>query len=438
LHENATNPTVQAIIDGRYRGSADRTSPGATEIVRTHELRDDRDQEEDVRPRLPNRTTRQLALASIGLTGLVALSACGDAPTPRNEETALDEWRVSDDIAVSVGEVEGEEAYVLSRVADVALIDDGGVAVADGGSSTVRVYGSDGSVRTVTGGPGDGPGEFRWINQLRHRPPDTLVVFDAEIGRLTTLVDRGRRVGSTTTFRADDGRVEIWLGRFADGSHAMAWIRQPTTERDPSRLTPDRMAIARFTRDGTFAGPLAEESGMRRLGCCPIPFSPHFTGAVLGDVAYHLDGLHAELRRTRLSGDGLTPLPVAMAETSLDAAWDRYQRYADSSDVVRFAEMRRAPGLDSVPAFSDLLVDDEGRLWLKEYDPAVDSHWALRPRTGGHWRVLLADGTPVARVSVPETFRLMDVRGNAVAGLARDDLGVERVEVRSLDRAAAR
>jgi hypothetical protein len=377
------------------------------------------------------RPSTPLALCALAVWGS---GACGPRSDATEAPNVLPTWRISDTVALAIGEVEGDEAYVLSRVADVALLDGGGVAVADGGSATIRVYRPDGTVRTIAGGPGDGPGEFRWINDLRYRPPDTLVVFDAEAGRLTTLAENGERVGSTVTFRADDGRVEIYLGRFGDGGHALAWIRQPPTERNPAELTPDMMAIARFGPDGRYEAPLVEDLGMRRLGCCPTPFSPSFAGAVLGGAVLHTDGMRPEVRRTGTTGEPLPPLRLPVARGSLADAWAAYRPHADSSDLVRFDEIRGAAGLDSVPAFSDMMLDDEGRPWLKEYDPSVDSHWRLRPRTGGHWIVIRADGTPVARVSVPGGFRPMDVRGSAVAGITRDGLGVERVEVRFLDR----
>ncbi len=75
-----------------------------------------------------------------------------------------------------------------------------------------------------------------------------------------------------------------------------------------------------------------------------------------------------------------------------------------------------------------------GRLWLKLYAPSTDSHWLGRLRTGGTRLVVRTDGTPAARVPIPPGVRLMDVRGDRVAGVARDETGVERVEVFALRR----
>jgi len=103
-------------------------------------------------------------------------------------------------------------------------------------------------------------------------------------------------------------------------------------------------------------------------------------------------------------------------------------------DVDDLRRVREVPGTDSIPAFSELLKDDAGHLWLKRYDARTDSHWVRRKRTGGAWLVVGTDGRVIARTMVPDGFRLMAVRGERLAGVAVDRLGVERVQVYALDR----
>jgi len=93
------------------------------------------------------------------------------------------------------------------------------------------------------------------------------------------------------------------------------------------------------------------------------------------------------------------------------------------------------PGTDSIPSVSALLSEDgPDLLWVNRYDPATDSHW-LNPRvTGGEWAVLETDGRVGARVSLPAGFRLMDVRGDRIAGVVQDELDVERVRVYQVER----
>lgn len=363
------------------------------------------------------------------LLAVLCLPACLPDSGAPPADRGVAEWSIGSDPLVSIGELDGPPEYLFARVAAVRLLGDGALAVADRGDGTIRIYDSGGEFRRAMGREGDGPGEFRYIRTLRVRDPDTLEVYDAMAFRLTRFQRSGELLPETVTFRGDDGRPEIYLGRFTSGEHAAAWIRQGP--RDPQSISPDAMRLARFGPDGERRAFLGTATGMRRLGS-PTPFSPHFIGVVIGDSVYHTDGLMGEIRVTSAAGDSAGTLRPALEPWDVDAAWSALEARLDSADAARLAEIRGTPGLDSVPVISDLLVDASQRLWVKRYDPSVDSHWRLRRRTGGDWLVLERDGTEVARVAVPAGFRLLDVRGDRVAGMTRDDLGVERVEVRRL------
>ena len=357
-------------------------------------------------------------------------AACGEAGDPSG--TGLPEWRVGEPALLTIGEAMGAEEASFDRIAGVRLLEDGRVAIADGGSSTVRVFGPEGAHELTLGGEGDGPGEFRYLNHIRYHPPDALVAYDSEHGRLTRLSLSESGEPESVVFRARDGRPEIYLGPLASGGHAIAWIRQ--TDRPRDEITPDVIGIATYDETGEQVAVLGEGLGMRRLGFGPLPFSGHFLGATLGDRVLHTDGygdvVHLLDRDGSRSGSwshGMSAPDAAAASAALTAA-------VDPSSLDRLDDVLTLPGADSVPAVSDLLLDDGGRIWLKRYEASTDSHALLRPRTGGVWHVLDPDGQAIATVAVTAGFRVMDVRGDRVAGVARDDLGVERVEVRALVR----
>lgn len=361
----------------------------------------------------------------------LGLLACSSETGLPEVDADIPRWSVSGDVVTRVGVVDGPPEYTLSRVAAVRLLPDGGIAVADGQSASIRIYADDGTFVRQWGQAGDGPGEFGWINGMTLSEPDTLVVYDAEQARLTSFTTAGERLPEMVTFRADDGRVEIYLGRLTDGSHVGAWIRQ--TPRPEDEVTPDLMRIARFGPGGAFEALLAEDVGMRRLRN-PVPFSPHFLGTIVDDAVYHTDGLEPVLRVTTAEGEPAPPLSLPLEPMGTEAAWSSLEATVDSASAARLRELPDLPALDSVPVISELISDDRGRMWMKRYEPAADSHWLGRRRTGGSWMVMEPGGDPVTLVSMPDGFRLMDVRGDRVAGVSRDELGVERVEVRRLDR----
>lgn len=378
---------------------------------------------------------------------LACLSACGpggDRPDARADVAA---WQVGSEPLLTVGSLDGPPETLLSRVADLLLLPDGGVAVADGGSSVIRIFDGNGHFRTARGRAGEGPGEFESLSALHLYPPDTLVAWDSGLSRVTLFPpDLGAPV-VTTPVHAPGGSAELWLGRFADGSGAVGWIRQGP--RGSDAVSADVMDLGRVASGLGQTSVLARTQGIRRVAfqrpggartSMPLPFSPHLVGAVSGDALYFTDGLGPVLEVVGSDGGrreplvhGLTGPSVSEGRARLTAALSGTG--ANDRGALSPADLEAAAAvtpLDPIPAVSALFSDDQGRLWLKAYDPVTDSHWLGRSLAGGTWWVSRRNGGMLARVHVPDGFRPLDVRGNRIAGLVRDALGVERVEVRAL------
>ena len=184
-------------------------------------------------------------------------------------------------------------------------------------------------------------------------------------------------------------------------------------------------------------GVVATDLGMRRLGSprrvAPVPFSPSFSAVMLGDTIFHTDGLAGRVEATGETGDSIRTFHVTGKVWTLQGAVQRLETVLDSANLRRLDQLQGTAGLDTIPTISDMLRGEGDRLWLKTYDPATDN-FLVRVRTGGEWVVVETSGTPVARVAVPANVRLMEIRGNRVAGIATDTLGVERVQVFALHR----
>ena len=362
---------------------------------------------------------------AVGLCVLVvAISGCGADRNGGPGSEAIPTWTVQSSPRVSIGAVDGASAYILSHVEAVRLLADNRIVVADRSSGTLRVYGADGQFGHQMGGLGEGPGEFSWLGEAYVWPPDTLVAYDADLFRLTQYLVSGDLI-STSTFRVPDGYADLYLGRYSSGAYGVAWIKQVPFDR--TRLSADVMRVARLDVDGTVAV-LGEQSGMRRLGS-PTPFSPSFVGVMVGDTVFQTDGLDGWITAIGPRGDTVRTFSVAGDPIPVAEAYRQLESALDSADAQRLMQVQGHPGLDTVPTVSDLLVDGQGRLWVKLYAPETDSHWVLRKRSGGEWLVLETDGTLVAHVMMPPGFRLMDIRGRLLAGVMYDDLGVEKVQV---------
>ena len=82
----------------------------------------------------------------------------------------------------------------------------------------------------------------------------------------------------------------------------------------------------------------------------------------------------------------------------------------------------------TVPAYSELLVLDDGTLWIAQWDGV----WWV-PRLPGHpgkrWDVFDPSGEHVRQVLVPANMRLLDAGEDWVLVVARDSLDVETLAV---------
>ena len=372
-------------------------------------------------------STRISRTCAVGLSFVCALatSGCGGANDAGPAFGDVPVWTVGSTASISIGALDGDPAYIFSHIEAVRFLPSGGVVVADRSSGTLRVFDPTGRFERQMGGLGKGPGEFSWLGEMFVLPPDTIVAYDPDLFRLTRYLASGDLL-STLTFHVPDGYPDLYLGGYPDGSYGVAWIKQVPFDRD--RLSADLMRIARLGPDGSSADVLGEQSGMRRLGS-PLPFSPSFMAVMVGDTIFHSDGVGGLVIATGSAGDNLRSFAVAGDGVPVGEALRQLESAVDSASALRLGELSSKVVLDTVPTLSDMLVDGEGRLWLKRYAPATDSHWVLRLRTGGEWLVVQTDGTPVARVRMPAGFRLMEVRGGRLAGVMHDDVGVERVQV---------
>jgi hypothetical protein len=91
--------------------------------------------------------------------------------------------------------------------------------------------------------------------------------------------------------------------------------------------------------------------------------------------------------------------------------------------LQRQRERMRVDSGEPFPLFGRLIPDGEGGIWLSDY--------AIVPGVDGlaDWSVITADGTWQGRVTLPDRFRILDVRRDRVLGVHRDSMDVESLAV---------
>ena len=374
---------------------------------------------------MPDCGRRMEFLASAALVaGLVA--GCADPDTVTEATT----WTVDPAPQLSIGEVEGDEGYLLGWVIDAKIQNDGSIVVADRQSRLIRVYDSLGVHLRTFGGAGDGPGEFNGLGAL-WTDGSRIGGFDTRIARFTLFSANGQ-VLSTTSIPQTEGRFNAWAGRYPNDDHVVGRLTNTLTP--PPR--PDSMEFARFgevgnaTVVGTGLGFQREEVGLH-------PLSPNWMAGLRADSLWVTDGTARGINIYAPDGSLARTLSFPVPQqTEVEMRALLTAELEARGDQEEAAELAAAPPLAEVPVVSRIMIDDTGHWWLRHFDPAISAS-ALNGFfwwQGGTWTVMDAAGTAVATIDMPDHFMPLSVQGDRIVGFWRDDLRVERVEVYGFSR----
>lgn len=347
-------------------------------------------------------------------------------------------WWVGDEPAVSIGVQDGRAAYQLYGVEDATRLSDGRIAVANAGTSEIRIFSADGDHLMSWGTVGEGPGEFAQFDPegVSAWPGDSIaaaawwrgqiVVFDADgvHGRTTTLGD-GR---FSLLGRMPNGDILAKPGlpvgmRFGGGGSTLR--RQAAEYALVTPLGEIRATLGTHAGDEWFfsqSGPVAR----------PHPFGRSVLGTVWGSLAvvapndryeigaYDPDG--TLVRIVRREHELRAPTQAELDAVLADSYADRPEE-----DQARLRELNEGMTLvDFFPAFQALHSDPLGHLWVQEY------------RFPGHdeniWTVFDADGRVRGFVETPRSLTVFEIGADYILGTTTDELGVESVQLWTLDR----
>jgi len=313
--------------------------------------------------------------------------------------------------------------------------------VADAGAISIRVYDSNGEFQTELGSEGEGPGEFLAIGNMRVAAPDTIQVWDFFSQRITTFLADGSLVGTQRIDPAPPdgpgGFLDLLAGVFSDGDIALGWTVGGRIAGDGERqVAPDRVVFGRFGPDGQLRHLLGEGEGLHRIQGSPDPFSPVPRGVVFRDSLYFMNGVGGRIAVFDSEREGVARvLEIPAPHVEVSEAWSALNEAlrvrGDESVLERIPD----PRLAHTPTFGGMLMDDQGLIWVKIYDPESDSvYMGHPPGPGGEWWVITPDGEVVAKVAMPEGLIPVHIKGDRLLGVARGELDVESVVLHIIGR----
>lgn len=357
-------------------------------------------------------------------------------------------WRIDTTAAVRIGVVEGKAEYMIGKLAGALRREDGTILVADAHAHEIRMFDERGLFVRKVGRAGGGPGEYGWLTRLIEYGVDSLVVLDNEDSRATVLasdltyIRRYRPQLSET--RARSGTSHRLIGYFEDGTQLLSDYINPCGP-DRGGFCEDSVAFFRVAHDGSvlarFGTFVYSRDEFYRVapGLYTGWTEPHPQAywRVHGNRFYYADASRLEVQIFRSDGS----LERVARIRALQPKYDHGVLYppprmeadtAEQREMLRvLADARRAAAVpESLPFFSDMLIDRTGHIWLRSFLP--EGHRGQLPR----WYVLDADGVlryavrsppSLIRYAAPYIGQHPQIGNDFVLTTARDAYGVETV-----------
>lgn len=279
-------------------------------------------------------------------------------------------WTIGPEPAVSIGVFDGQEPYMLYGALDGTRLPDGRIVVANRGTGELRVFDGDGQYLATWGREGEGPTDF------------------------ASLV-----------------KVEKW-----PGDSIMAWYT-------------GAMGMAVYDSAGEFGRTFVLQSGAGVPWRRPRPLAAHQDGTILAVKAPE-DADTAVVEVWDGEGALSASLGTHDAAEVIVTTNERGSKYLSWKAVVEQArqEFETTPFADYFPAFSSVIGDALGHLWVEEYK------YPREDRGGTLWTVFDPEGHALGFVETPEGLEVYEIGEDYILGRVRDELDIESIQLWALER----
>lgn len=350
--------------------------------------------------------------------------ACDERPETGGNVEA---WTIHSDPVLQIGVPDGDERYLLHNVQDIATFSDGRVAVANGGSQEIRIYGPDGAYVRTIGRAGDGPGEFRSLASVDVTAADSIVAFDSG-GRRVSVFDSSGVYARSWAFESPGRGIYPGKARvLEDGTVVIAFLRGRMPGDAPG-LFREHGSVVWYSSNGNELGAIAQLPGQEWyysaeqgiLIALPLGRGSHFSATrryvYIGDgndlVAYSAAGDSAYAMRP------FEARPVSQDDIDRDS--DRRLAALPSETHPKYqALFAELPYPDSLPRYSRVVGGESDNILIEQYRASPDQR--------SSWQVTGPGGEPVASLELPAGYSPYRVNSSTVTGVMRDSDGVEFV-----------
>lgn len=360
----------------------------------------------------------------------------------RPSEGSRLEWRIGPRPAVSIGEIEGEDPYIFHRALDATRLPDGRIVVAHRSSGELRVFDASGTHLASWGGEGEAPGEFHGGSLAAVEPwhGDSVMAWYAGFAGVISVFDddgnfgRSFRLGGMppdtrwpVAPRAD-GTIVVTVNAEQLHSGIEIWNGDGTRSADLGTYPVFETYQAFFELEQEFHP-------------YPVVYSRTLELGPWGDLvfvclsnrfefkAFRADGTLARIVRldhdprptTQADHDRYVEQEVAiLRRRNPPVSAERLKRERETAESREMAK--------TFPAFSEVMGDGAGYLWVREYDlPGEERPVPL-------WLVFDPGGRALGFVETPAGLQVREIGEDYILGRRVDELGVESIQLWPLER----
>lgn len=319
---------------------------------------------------------------------LFSLAGCGSGGSDR---VSLGDWTLdpggvmlTEDLRVSE-----TENFYFGSTSELDVTSDGYMVVADRSATKIKVLRPDGSLVDTLGREGQGPGEFDRLRSAQVARGDSVYAFDLQQSRVTVFSPGpAHEVARTLTIPREQGwilGVMVFDGYLVGDFNARSEPKdgvsagppQPLRVVSESGIPGDTILMSRQSRVAI----ATRDGGFRIHG---LPFARRTLVETAPDGRVYT-GWTDSLRISACGRDGrsetVADIPVELVPVT-EAERDSVLNDIDHNGIR--ADVQSAMP-NTKPPFTDLVVADDGRLWVQrpadDPDAETVAWWMLDPET---------------------------------------------------------
>lgn len=340
---------------------------------------------------------------------------------------------------VSIGVEEGAPEYMLAQLFGAVRLSDGRIVLAQRTTNDIRYFAPDGTFIRSSGRKGRGPGEFESPFYLNVLPGDTLYVGDYRPWQFLVFGPEGDWV---RTVRPMPLVINVPSPAIVLANGQLILGKASRDDAPPETFPREYVDLIRYAPTGELLDTLGRYPNGRYGQVKPAPDAtfifPYFESfglfagrgerVVIGhasatELSVHRADSAFTLERILRWNDG--PREITEADLAADRERTR-ERYSTMSrdQAERLMEpmiSKDRPVAEQFPAFGQLQIGTDDRLWIREYPRPRDT-------TEYRWVAFKPDGAFDCRLQTPRYAQFYEFGRDYMLVRDADSLGVERVQ----------